>query len=119
MGETLLIAAVSIVSSAFASSGLWAFLQTRDSRKGASAQLLLGLAHTRIVSLGTKFVERGYITNYEYDDFMKYLCHPYSKFGGNGLADRVIAEVKQLPIRNKGFVLSEEVRITDRKVKER
>ena len=111
MTEAIFVASIGIVSSLVASGGLWTYLQNRDIRKGASTQLLLGMAHTRIVTMGSQFIERGYITNYEYDDFMKYLCKPYSKFGGNGLADRVIAEVKKLPIKSSPIVLMQPITI--------
>ena len=109
---------VTVFSSIMASTGFWAYLQRRDSLKGASAQLLLGLAHGRIVSLGQRYIERGSITSWEYEDYMKYLCRPYSKFGGNGLADKVINEVKQLPISSQHIAAVEEVSIKDKKIED-
>jgi hypothetical protein len=29
---------------------------------------------------------------------MKYLVEPYSEFGGNGLAEKIVNEVKNLPV---------------------
>lgn len=82
-----------------ASGGFWAWLQSRDKARKATTQLLLGLAHDRIIFLGMKYIERGYITSDEYEDFMKYLWEPYSTFGGNGLAEKVVQEVKNLRIQ--------------------
>jgi len=45
------------------------------------------------------YLDRGYILKDEYDDLVKYLYKPYSAFGGNGLAEKVFEEVKELPIR--------------------
>jgi hypothetical protein len=45
------------------------------------------------------YLDRGYILKDEYDDLVKYLYKPYSAFGGNGLAEKVFAEVKELPIK--------------------
>lgn len=50
-------------------------------------QLLVGLAHDRIVYLGMKYIERGYITRDEYENLNDYLYVPYAAAGGNGSAD--------------------------------
>lgn len=89
-----------IASSVAASSGFWAYMQRKDSLKGATTQLLLGLAHDRIIQLGMTYVERGWISKTEYSDLMRYLYEPYAKFGGNGLADKVIEDVRKLPFYN-------------------
>lgn len=41
---------------------------------------------------------RGYITIDEYEDLQKYLYSPYLTFGGNGMAEKVMKEVQELPI---------------------
>ena len=82
-----------------ASSGFWTYMQRKDTQKSAQTKLLLGLAHDRIVFLGMSFVDRGWISKDEYEDFVKYLYVPYSEFGGNGLAEKVMMEVSKLPIR--------------------
>lgn len=87
------------VTSIGASSGFWAYITRRDSQKGAAVQLLLGLAHDRIIFLGKKYIEQGWLTYDEYEDLEKYLVSPYSQFGGNGLAEQVWMQVKQLPLR--------------------
>lgn len=96
---TLITVAATVITSVIASSGFWAYLQKRDAQKGATMQLLLGLAHDRIIFLGMSYVDRGWLTKDEYEDFLKYLYVPYSEFGGNGLAEKVFQEVKKLPIR--------------------
>lgn len=94
----LWITIITVIGSVVASSGFWAWLQRRDTLKGATTQLLLGLAHDRIIYLGMSYLDRGWLTKDEYEDFMKYLVTPYSTFGGNGLAEKVVADVKKLPI---------------------
>lgn len=89
---------LTVLGSVAASSGMWAFLQTKVERRSATTQLLLGLAHDRIIDLGMTYLERGWITKDEYDDLNHYLWKPYSKFGGNGLADKVKRDVDNLPI---------------------
>ncbi len=91
--------ALTIIAAVGASSGFWAWLQTRDSKKSATTRLLLGLAHDRIIFLGMSYVDRGWITKDEYEGFFKYLYTPYEDFGGNGLAERVMLEVSKLPMR--------------------
>ena len=63
---------ITILCSVLASSGLWAFLQKREERKAAEnkqttveTQMLIGLAHDRIMYLGMSYIERGYITSDE------------------------------------------------------
>lgn len=92
---------LTIVASIGASSGFWAYLQKRDTRKDATTQLLLGLAHDRIVFLGMSYIDRGWITKDEYEDLIKYLYNPYSSFGGNGLAEKVMSEVIKLPMQGQ------------------
>lgn len=92
---------VAIFASMFASTGLWAFITRKSERKSATTQLLLGMAHDRLVYLGMSYITRGSITHDEYEDYVKYLYEPYSAFGGNGLAERVMKEVTQLPLTNK------------------
>lgn len=96
--EIWLPSIVSVVIALLTSSGLWAYLQTKDKQKEASVQLLLGLAHDRIVYLGMSYIDRGWITKDEYEDLMKYLYSPYQTFGGNGLAEKIMHEVQTLPI---------------------
>lgn len=81
-----------------ASSGFWAYMEKRSNRSDARTQLLLGLAHDRIVFLGMNYIERGWLTHAEYDDFNTYLYVPYSAFGGNGLAKKVFDQVTGLPM---------------------
>lgn len=88
----------SIVVSAIASSGLWTFVQKRMDKKDAKTQMLIGLGHDRIMSLGLMYIERGYITKDEYENLVDYLYKPYAAMGGNGSAKKVIDEVNKLPI---------------------
>lgn len=90
---------VTVVCSVLASSGLWAFVQRRMDKKDAKTELLIGIAHDRIVFLGMSYVSRGYITQDEYENLYTYLYQPYLKNGGNGSASRVMKEVDKLPIR--------------------
>ena len=90
---------VSIFISALASSGLWAFVIHKSENKNSQAQMLLGLGHDRIVYLGLKYINRGYITQDEYENLYNYLYVPYTKLNGNGSAKRIMNEVDKLEIR--------------------
>lgn len=90
---------LTIIASVLASSGLWTIVQKRMDKKDARTELLIGIAHDRIVFLGMSYVQRGYITQDEYENLYTYLYEPYLKNGGNGSATRVMKEVDKLPIR--------------------
>lgn len=93
----------------FASSGFWAvitlILQNKYSKENKVSEdqlkmnkMVLGLAHERIITLGMKYIDRGYITKDEYEDLITYLYKPYRDLGGNGTAELVIERVKKLPM---------------------
>ena len=88
---------VGLVGVIFASSGFWTWIMRRTDKKDSRLELLLGLAHDRIIHVGKGYVHRGYITYDELEDFQKYLYVPYAKFGGNGLAEQMYKEVLALP----------------------
>ena len=92
---------VTIACSVLASSGFWALIQARINRNNTDSRLLLGLAHDRIIDLGEKYLERGYITNDEYENLNNYLYEPYLAKGGNGSAKRVMEAVRKLPFREE------------------
>ena len=90
--------AATVVTAIAGAGGFWAWLEKRSTRRTATTQLLLGLAHDRIVHLGMSYKDRGSITKDEYEDLIKYLWVPYSAFGGNGLAEKIMTDVKLLPM---------------------
>ena len=100
---------LTIVVTAMASSGFWAFLQSISNKKDARLELLIGLAHDRIVSTGKYYIDRGWLTYDEYEDFLNYLYKPYTHFGGNGLAERVMKEVSALPIRTTQLKITDAI----------
>ena len=94
---------ITLVCSLAASSGFWAFVTMKLSRNDVKTQMLIGLAHDRIMYLGMGYIERGWITQDEYENLYEYLYKPYEKMGGNGSAKRVMNEVDKLPIRKADF----------------
>ena len=101
---------LAIASSVLASSGLWAYLTKRAERKDVKTEMLIGLAHDRILYLGMAYIERGYITQDEYENLYEYLYKPYEKLGGNGSAKRIMTEVDRLPIKKAIYNINKEVR---------
>lgn len=87
-----------IVGSVLASSGLWALIMKRMDKKDAKTELLLGMAHDRIMFLGSAYLDRGYITKDEYENLHEYLYVPYAKAGGNGSAEHMMQKVDKLPM---------------------
>lgn len=81
-----------------ASSGFWVYISGTREKKSLQTELLLGLAHDRIVRLGMFYIDRGHITQDEYENLNVYLYKPYEKLGGNGSARRIMLEVDRLPI---------------------
>ena len=94
---------VTIVCAVIASSGFWAFIQRKNENKDVKSQMLIGLAHDRIIFLGMKYIERGWISQDEYENLHDYLYKPYEKLGGNGSAQKVIIEVNKLPIHTSTY----------------
>ena len=93
------------------SSGLWTlvlyFVQRKDKKRDKEdeelcnqLQMLLGLGHDIIVYFGKKYIEKGYVTDTEFENLNKYLYEPYLKLGGNGTAEKIMNDVKKLPVKN-------------------
>ncbi len=81
--------------------GLWTWLQRRDRTRAATDRLQRGLAYREIVRTGIAYIERGWVTVDEYEEFRLYLYEPYKALGGNGVTERIMAEVTNLPIRTR------------------
>lgn len=90
---------ITIFCSVVASSGFWAFAQKKLDKKDVTREMLIGLAHDRILELGLCYLERGdWITSDEYENLNDYLYKPYSRMNGNGSAKRVMECIDKLRI---------------------
>ena len=87
-----------IIIATMASTGFWTYIQNRSKKAKLNESLMMGLAYYRIVQTGFTYIERGWITKDEYDDFYIHLYMPYKAFGGEGLSDRIFKDVDSLPI---------------------
>ncbi len=94
---------LTVFSSVLASSGLWAYIVKRAEKKDIKTQMLIGLGHDRIMYLGMCYIERGWITQDEYENLYEYLYKPYELMGGNGSAKRIMKEVDKLEIHKNDY----------------
>lgn len=86
-----------------ASTGFWAFLQKLVDKKDVRTRMLIGLGHDRIMYLGMKYLERGWIYQSEYENLNTYLYLPYEKMGGNGSAKLIMERVRKLELRADAY----------------
>jgi len=83
------------------SGGFWAFMASRKSEKKAETRLLMGLSLDKIIYLGSKYQDRGYLSQDEYEDLHKYFYEPYKELGGNGIAENMMGRVEKLEVRSR------------------
>lgn len=103
MSEQMVIALIVAVGGVLASSGIWTVVLKRSQMNSAHTRLLMGLAYDKIVTIGMTFIQRGWVSKDEYEEYLKYLVEPYREMGGNGVAERIASEVKSLPFRTMHF----------------
>lgn len=100
---------VTVICAVFASSGFWAvitiMIQKKDKEEAekseserALADMVRGLAHAKLVELGTHFLKQGYVTLDDLNEFDHYLYQPYEALGGNGYAKKIYGQVMKLPV---------------------
>lgn len=78
---------------------LWNIIEKKNKRHDSLTRLMLGLGHEKIIELGLKYIERGYVTKDEYEDLIKYLYKPYKELGGNGTVEKIMDSVNRLPVK--------------------
>ena len=94
---------IAIVASVFGSTGFWALVtaigQSHIKKVSTEGKMLRGLAHDRICELGEKYLKQGYVTKDEFENLHDYLFLPYKDLGGNGTAEKIVEDVKRLPMK--------------------
>ena len=97
---------IQIILACLASGGLFSFLQfiitlliDRKKKPNNETQLLLALAHDKIIYLCKQAIDKGFITQDEYDNILQ-LYTPYKNAGDNHLAKKYFEEVEKLPIKD-------------------
>lgn len=95
---------VAIVVAVFASTGFWQVVNTIIAKdkdeKTVERRALKALLHDKLYYLCEKHIEMGEITADEYEN-IQYLYDPYAALHGNGTCERLMNEVKKLPIKKK------------------
>lgn len=86
-----------LLSAILGAPGIWAWVKTKADRNSNEAKLLLTVSRTQLIALGRTYIERGYITIDEYEEYeAEYQI--YSSLGGNGLAHHIFKRIDDLPI---------------------
>lgn len=101
--KDMIIALIAAFGGVGASSGIWTFIQKRTQVNDAHTRLLMGLAYDKIITIGMAYIQRGWVSKDEYEEYLKYLVEPYKDMGGNGVAERIATEVGSLPFRTVTF----------------
>lgn len=92
---------VTLIVAVFGSTGFWTWVQTRSKKKSAETHLLLGLAYSEIINRADACISRGWVEVDEYNELDRYLYRPYAEMGGNGTAQKLMNEVRNLPTRKE------------------
>lgn len=86
-----------LITTVLSGPGIWAWAKTRTQRNDSEDKLLLQVAKNQLVYQGRIYLNRGYITMDEYEEYeSEYKV--YSDLGGNGLARRIFEQVDDLPM---------------------
>lgn len=102
----LLTTVITCLITGLTSGGFLSFIWKIAQSKNSSSQMLLGLGHHEILEVGQEYINRGWITIQELDDFNHYLYLPYRKLGGNGTGELIANKVNALPIRDTEDVVN-------------
>ena len=73
-------------------------MMTKNQKRNANTRLIMGLAYIKACELGFSYIDHGCVSRDELEDFTKYLYNPYIELGGNGVLERIMNEIKSLPI---------------------
>lgn len=93
------------VFAVLASAGFWTYLEKRRGKNKAETRLLIGIAHDMIIRKSLAYIDRGWITEDEYETLYKYLYEPYIESGGNGVAKKIVeGEISHLQIRPNNYM---------------
>ena len=104
--ESIVVALITAMATTLAAGGgVWGYFKGRDETREATTHLLMGLAQIQILHLSMTHLERGYISNHEFENLRRYLYEPYTRLGGNGTAERVMIAVQRLPFREESSLM--------------
>lgn len=81
-------------------SGIFSLLVSRQHKENGVAAGVRILLYERIKFLGTRYVEKGYVSNDDYEDLLKMHRVYHNPLKGNGFLDDIMEQVKKLPRHN-------------------
>jgi hypothetical protein len=91
------------IGAILASSGFWAWMSSRHTKKNQSTELhnavkklVLVLTYDKVKDLGMAYIERGWISREEFEDYVTLYYEPYKALGGNGVAEKIFRQVSNL-----------------------
>lgn len=113
MMDQVLDILISVLLGVLASSGFWAYITNRRDRKSLQTELLIGLAHDRLVTLCLTYLNVGSISQDEYENLSVFLYAPYVALGGNGSVKRLMSEIDKLPTRKEKMFEKQEKQKND------
>lgn len=91
-----------LITTVLSGPGIWAWAKTRAQRNDSEGNLLLRVTKNQLVSQGREYLNRGYVTMDEYEEYeSEYKL--YLELGGNGLARRIFEQVDDLPMMPTGI----------------
>lgn len=99
--RVIIIVVTTTITATLGSGGFWLYLQKRDSDRNATTKLMMGLAYSELTKRGEEYMSRGWVSIEEFEDFLKYFYKPYVDLGGNGVAEKIANDVKNLPMRRQ------------------
>lgn len=100
MTEAIWVAIIAGLSGGGISQLIIYLINRHDAKKAnPMADMLKGLGHDRIIELGTKYIKEGSISRDEFENLNDYLYKPYQELGGNGTAEKIMGEVRKLPLK--------------------
>lgn len=91
-----------LITTVLSGPGIWAWAKTRTVHNNSEDRLLLQVAKNQLVSQGREYLNRGYITMDEYEEYESEF-KVYESLGGNGLARRIFKQVDDLPMMPDGI----------------
>ena len=91
----------SFIALILGSSGLWAWIASIRNNNSSEKKIMKGLAFHMIMQQGAYYLNRGSISDIEYNDLHDLLYVPYQDIGGNGAAKRLMEKVSELPQRRE------------------
>ncbi len=77
--------------------GIFNLINNKMQRKSIQSKLLMGMAYSKIIETAERYIQQGYIPTDEYKELEHYFYMPYKEMGGNGTAQKLMAEVAKLP----------------------